>query len=223
MVKINIIYFYHFIIYLRSNSLNFNKFILNKKEIKKFYKVKTNEQFFNQLLFFSIKYLLPYGHNMPLSLYYNKDEWQNLNEIDCYKNVFNKMYIKKNNKFINFVELEINKYYKNHKVYEYKIIKNDKNEDVIYIKIQYMSIANDEEYNELKKFLIKNKKLKDIYIDIRNNIGGNLVCFYDLYVLIVNEILETKYNYIPCYYIYNEQTKPFIDYKLRDNKSGISL
>ena len=118
---------------------------------------------------------------------------------------------------VNYNNKEIN----NIKTYELSIIKNDKNEDVMMIKIKRMISPTNEDLEELKEFLKKYKNLKELYIDIRGNTGGNSRCYLYLYNLILNNTLKFKYNNIKCYFKYTKFNKPFIDYKFNNCKDKI--
>ena len=150
---------------------------------------------------------------MPIYYYINNELLIEYKNISCFNNIHKLMYINNNN----------NRNNKNKKVYKYSIIKNDKNENVMLIKIPTMLKASDKELNKLNKlskFIIKNKNL-DLYIDIRGNQGGNPECVFDLYKLLINEPLKTKYNNIKCYYKYTKFNKPFIDYFLKNGEKNI--
>jgi len=97
------------------------------------------------------------------------------------------------------------------KIYDCRIIKDNKNNDCIYIKIRKMINPNDKEYNELRKFLIKNKKLENIYIDIRGNSGGNSYCYSLLLKLIYNKKLKFYHNNIKIYFKNTKYNKIWIN------------
>ena len=136
-----------------------------------------------------------------------------------YKNIFNQM-----NKLENVIydnNKDINKEINNNKIYELSIIKNDKNEDVMMIKIKHMIKPTNKDLEELKEFLKKYKNLKELYIDIRGNTGGNSRCYLYLYNLILNDTLKFQYNNIKCYFKYTKFNEPFIDYKFNNCKDII--
>ena len=223
MTEINKRYNYDFIYYL--NYLKNNSPNLYNIDIKKiynkykhiFYDIKNKDDimFLNKLfeLYFNFN-IFPfekYGHNMPISLYIDKEFLNEYKHISCYHNIHKLMNVNNENK---------NKYNNMNKVYYYSIIKDNKNKDVMLIKIPMMIEATKEEINNLSNFIIKHKNL-DLYIDIRNNSGGNPNCVFDLYKLIINEPLKTKYNNIKCYYRYTKFNKPFIDFMLENGEENI--
>lgn len=224
--------FIYYLSYLKYNSSNL--YFIN---VKKLYNKNKNDvcnakskfDFFNKLQSFYFNNLWLnglYGHNSPFELF---DRNYFKYNVKCYDNIINQMIklkkpydndMKQYNDMIKIWKEE-NIIYEE-KLYNTSIIKNDKNEDVIMIKIKsFINLPTIKEYNELYKFLSKNIHLKDLYIDIRGNTGGNSNCYTLLYNLILNETLEYKYDNIKCYFKKTKFTKPFIDYKLGNCKKDI--
>lgn len=98
---------------------------------------------------------------------------------------------------------------------KYGIIKNDNNEDVIYIKINSFLTYGHEELDLILNFILgfiySHKILKDLYIDIRGNGGGSI--FFVLYLLqiIYKGKLNPRFNNTKLYYKYTKYNKDFID------------
>ena len=109
-------------------------------------------------------YSIPYSSSIPDYLKkilnkYNKKDFLKINHFKRYYNDYNK-------------EINCNK-----APYKFKIIKNNKNQNSIYIKIQEMFYPTIDNYNDLKNFIIQNKNCENIYIDIRDNPGGFKYCY----------------------------------------------
>ena len=224
-------YFVYYLCYLKYNSSNL--YFINAIEVYEYIKnkicnVKNKVDFFNNLQKFYTEILWNeglYGHNMPIALYYTKffNGYKNYTDNkgnNPYMNVINKMnkikkpYDKDMKQYIKDKEQFKKQNKENFIVYDNSIIKNNKNEDVIMIKIRQMNTPTSKDIKELNDFLLKNKNLKELYIDIRGNKGGNSDCYNILYNLILNETLKFKYNNIKCYFKDTEFNKPFITQKL---------
>ena len=157
------------------------------------------------------------GHNGPYCFYKNyykkfcdKDEIH-YEFLEKYKNIiFSKEdYNKIKNKKIN--KNEYNKIKKEEKIYDCRIIKDNKNNNCIYIKIKTMDNPNKKQYDDLKNFLIKNKEIENIYIDIRKNTGGDFRCYEKLLKLIYNKKIKYYNNNIKIYYKYTKYNKIWYD------------
>ena len=232
--------FIYYLSYLKNNSPNLYNINVKKlyEKFKKEYdyeNIKNKLEFYQDLQHFYYNNLWNnglYGHNAPFYLYITKDILNDYKHSNTYLNILKqgnilkkpydddmKLFIKLINKYKqkNNNKIIINK----NKIYDTSIIKNDKNEDVIMIKIKQMIYPSIKEYNELYNFLLKNKDKKELYIDIRGNGGGNNNCYTLLYHLILNEKLQPKNNNIKCYFKYTKFNKPFLDYKIGDCKNKI--
>ena len=220
----------YYLSYLKNNSsncynINVNKIYNNyKNELNN---IKNIKEFFNLLLKINdenFPYNI-YGHNNPMYFYFNYDNWgysfMNNKENECFINIFNKMNKIPNDikEINNKLRIEDNK--TKYKPYELSIIKNNNNEDVMMIKMKSMRPIFKHDYDELKDFLIKNKDLKELYIDIRGNGGGNITTYKGLFDIIFNRKLNFKHKQVKYYFKYTKFNKPFIKYKLGDNIKNI--
>jgi len=147
------------------NCKNRSEFIYNLKSI--------DDLRFNNIGHFQT---IPYNINLPGYLNvilnkYNKKFFQKVNQNNYYHDNFNK-----NNKT----------------KYKFKIIKNDKNQDSIYIKLEDMGMISMDSFEDLQDFIIENKKCKNMYIDIRDNPGGSKFCYQLLLGLIFKGELQVK-------------------------------
>lgn len=106
---------------------------------------------------------------------------------------------------------------KNHdNIYDCRIIKN-KGKNAIYIKIREMIDPDEKQYNILKDFLIKNKDVNDIFIDLRGNGGGNSNCGMKLLRLIYNGTVGLSRR-MKLFFKYTKYNKPWYDYVFSGNK-----
>lgn len=147
------------------NCKNRSEFIYNLKSI--------DDLRFNNIGHFQT---IPYNINLPGYLNvilnkYNKNDFQKVNQNNYYHDNFNK-----NNKT----------------KYKFEIIKNDKGQDSIYIKLENMRIISMDSFEDLQDFIIENKKCKNMYIDIRDNPGGSKFCYQLLLGLIFKGELQIK-------------------------------
>lgn len=223
--------FKYYLKYLKSNSSSCWKLDVEKEYNKykdEVMKCKNIVDFFilmNYLFWRKITPITKYGHNGPNSLVYDKKQCDIYKNAKCYYDIDKQINNdKKVKEIFNKYKEEWNKKMKidkNRKIYYYRIMKNNKNENVIMIKIPTMTKADNKELNELREFLIKHKNLKELYIDIRGNGGGNSKCYEDLFKMILNETLTPNHNNIKCYFKMTKFNKPFIDYKLKDCKKDI--
>lgn len=157
-----------------------------------------------------------YGHCFPKCIYYDKSKWM-FKETDkgqCYENILNQMNIK---------TIDTKKKHKipNNELFKTSIIKNDKNENVIMIRIKKMIYITDDNIIDLYYFLHVNKNLKELYIDIRGNGGGNIRCYQILFNILFNRILYFQHKEVKYYFKYTEMNKPFIEFKLKDEIKNI--
>lgn len=161
--------------------------------------------------FFDLDYKNKFYVNEKIYIhFFEENKNKNLLSKDEYINFL------KNNKHI-----DINRF-KKQQIYEYKIIKNDNNEDSIYIKIKQMELPSEQELQNLYKFIKNNINVKNIYIDIRDNDGGLTLCYQYLLEMIYYGDLQVfknrKLNYSILYFNYTEYNKKwynelFIDFK----------
>lgn len=124
--------------------------------------------------------------------YYDKRYLSIFKNYEYYLSNFINYDISFNNKFNSILSKEIIPF-------KFKVIKNDKNEDSIYINIKQMDPITNKNYEELSNFINKYKDLKNIYIDIRNNQGGSIET---VDTLLFNILYNNLYN---TFYIYDYQ------------------
>jgi len=141
------------------------------------------------------KYILrKYNSNEFLKENYYYYYFMSLNDIYQYiKSIKKYNYIKKENPF------------------KYKIIKNDKNEVSIYIKIKTFDYYRFDKqyykyYLDLKNFIIKYNYVNNVYIDIRDNNGGYVSSALQILDLFYKDYKKTNFykTYIK-YSKYNQQ------------------
>ena len=220
--------------FLKNNSpyshlINFDNIIKQKEKI---INSKSKAEFFNNLTNCFYDCINPslLGHNWPII--WSKDFYKGFYKNGIDENKQNPHYkLLKNINYYSIEDFKKSSFYKNNflnnnknnkksfdKIYYYKIIKDDKNNDCIYIYIPKMINPNDEEINNLYSFIKKHKNLDNIYIDIRNNGGGNTKCYQKLLFMIYKGELIPYKNNIKLYFKYTKYNKIWYDYYLKDTK-----
>ena len=223
--------FIYYLSYLKNNSpifynININDYVNKYKKVV--CSAKNDLDFlYNLQLFYFNNF---YGQNGPLLLYKPINIPNNMNN-KCYLEIINKMkklkkpyddcmkYYINEMKQYNKIQNKNNK--ENKKVYFTSIIKNDKNKDVMMIKIPQMILPSIKEFNNLYDFLYKNQSLPELYIDVRGNNGGNKLCFDFLFNLIFERSLKLYNNKVEYFYKYTDFNKPFIDNCLKHCEKNI--
>lgn len=218
--KEDLLYYLNYLKTNSSNCYNINVNEIYNKYIDELNNINNLDEFSN-LLKKIHKENLPfniYGHNQPKALFFNIDDWSekfmNDENNKCYIDVLNQMNKISDKGRKRYMENKINEG-NNVSPYKLSIIKNDKNEDVMFIKFEYpMRYPSPQHKKELEEFLINNKHLKELYIDIRDNGGGSIYSYKVLFNIIFNRKLFFKHKQVKYYFKYTKKNKPFINHKL---------